>query len=110
MGGGGDELRDRCVAFVSCVYVCVCQVCSVAGKVVWVTATMPYVILTLLLIRGALLPGAADGLLYYIKPSITALSDPKVLCVRVCWGGSWVDLTFFPPSPSFSPSPPSSLA
>lgn len=41
---------------------------------------MPYVILTLLLIRGALLPGAADGLLYYIKPSITALSDPKVPC------------------------------
>ncbi|XP_050717625.1 sodium-dependent dopamine transporter-like isoform X2 [Eriocheir sinensis] len=49
-----------------------------SGKVVWVTATMPYVILTLLLIRGALLPGAADGLLYYIKPSISALSDPKV--------------------------------
>lgn len=49
-----------------------------SGKVVWVTATMPYVILTLLLIRGALLPGAADGLLYYIKPSISALSDSKV--------------------------------
>ncbi|ROT82805.1 putative sodium-dependent noradrenaline transporter [Penaeus vannamei] len=38
-------------------------------KVVWVTATMPYVIMTVLLIRGALLPGAADGLLYYIKPA-----------------------------------------
>ncbi|XP_068235659.1 sodium-dependent dopamine transporter-like [Palaemon carinicauda] len=48
-----------------------------SGKVVWVTATMPYVILTLLLIRGALLPGAADGLLYYIKPSISALSNPQ---------------------------------
>ncbi|KAK4300372.1 hypothetical protein Pmani_027416 [Petrolisthes manimaculis] len=49
-----------------------------SGKVVWVTATMPYVILTLLLIRGALLPGAADGLLYYIKPSISELSNPQV--------------------------------
>ncbi|XP_076032383.1 sodium-dependent dopamine transporter-like [Oratosquilla oratoria] len=49
-----------------------------SGKVVWVTATMPYVILTLLLIRGALLPGAADGILYYVKPSITALYNPKV--------------------------------
>nr|XP_045592992.1 sodium-dependent noradrenaline transporter-like [Procambarus clarkii] len=49
-----------------------------SGKVVWVTATMPYVILTLLLIRGALLPGAADGLLYYIKPSISALYNPQV--------------------------------
>ncbi|KAL7648320.1 UNVERIFIED_CONTAM: hypothetical protein RMT77_000226 [Armadillidium vulgare] len=49
-----------------------------SGKVVWVTATLPYVILTLLLIRGALLPGASDGLLYYIKPSISALSNMQV--------------------------------
>ncbi|CAL4127299.1 unnamed protein product, partial [Meganyctiphanes norvegica] len=49
-----------------------------SGKVVWVTATMPYVILTLLLIRGAILPGAADGLLYYVKPNLTKLAEPQV--------------------------------
>ncbi|XP_042874981.1 sodium-dependent dopamine transporter-like [Penaeus japonicus] len=49
-----------------------------SGEEVWVTATMPYVIMTVLLIRGALLPGAADGLLYYIKPSISALKKPQV--------------------------------
>ncbi|XP_018024798.1 sodium-dependent dopamine transporter [Hyalella azteca] len=49
-----------------------------SGKVVWVTATMPYVILTLLLIRGAILPGAADGIIYYLKPSISALLNYQV--------------------------------
>lgn len=32
------------------------------------TATFPYVMLTALLIRGATLPGAADGIRYYIQP------------------------------------------
>ena len=51
------------------------------GKVVWVTATMPYVILTILFIRGLLLPGAADGLLYYVQPSISALKNKQVAAI-----------------------------
>ena len=39
------------------VFVCLSKGIKSSGKVVWITATMPYVLLTLLLIRGLLLPG-----------------------------------------------------
>ena len=39
-------------------------------KVVWVTATAPYVILMIFFIRGAMLEGAGKGLLYFIKPDL----------------------------------------
>ncbi|EGT53102.1 hypothetical protein CAEBREN_20957 [Caenorhabditis brenneri] len=49
-----------------------------SGKIVWVTATAPYVILTILLVRGLLLPGAQNGLYYYITPDFEKLKDPAV--------------------------------
>ncbi|ELT96928.1 hypothetical protein CAPTEDRAFT_176318 [Capitella teleta] len=49
-----------------------------SGKVVWVTATMPYVVLTILMIRGLTLPGAGTGILYYITPDIKRLADSQV--------------------------------
>lgn len=49
-----------------------------SGKVVWVTATAPYIILTILLLRGILLPGAREGVIYYISPDISKLSDSQV--------------------------------
>uniref|UniRef100_A0A670ZYE5 Transporter n=1 Tax=Pseudonaja textilis TaxID=8673 RepID=A0A670ZYE5_PSETE len=39
-----------------------------SGKVVWVTATLPYVVLLILLIRGATLPGAWRGIVFYLQP------------------------------------------
>lgn len=42
------------------------------------TATFPYVVLVILLIRGVLLPGALDGIKYYIIPEWKKLSSPKV--------------------------------
>ena len=48
------------------------------GKVVWITATMPYVLLTILLIRGVLLPGAMDGIRFYLVPDLKALLKPGV--------------------------------
>lgn len=48
------------------------------GKVVWVTATMPYVVLTILLIRGLMLPGALEGISYYLKPELSKLKQTQV--------------------------------
>lgn len=47
-------------------------------QVVYLTATFPYVMLLVLLVRGATLPGATQGIIYYLKPNITRLADPQV--------------------------------
>lgn len=49
-----------------------------SGKVVWATATLPYVVLTILLIRGLMLPGAASGISYYLKPELSKLRETQV--------------------------------
>lgn len=49
-----------------------------SGKVVWVTATAPYMILSILLVRGLFLPGASLGIDYYLSPKFERLSDPTV--------------------------------
>lgn len=49
-----------------------------AGKVVWVTALAPYVVLFFLLIRGVTLPGAAEGIRYYLTPQWHKLKSSKV--------------------------------
>ncbi|TMS10637.1 Sodium-dependent dopamine transporter [Larimichthys crocea] len=49
-----------------------------SGKVVWITATMPYVVLTVLLLRGVTLPGAIDGIKAYLSVDFLRLCDAKV--------------------------------
>jgi SNF family Na+-dependent transporter len=41
-----------------------------------VTALFPYFVLTILLVRAVTLPGAADGLLFYVTPDFERLKDP----------------------------------
>nr|XP_032825522.1 sodium- and chloride-dependent creatine transporter 1-like [Petromyzon marinus] len=60
------------------VYFCVWKGIKFSGKVVYVTATLPYVLLLVLLVRGVTLPGALDGLTFYLKPDWTKLATPQV--------------------------------
>ncbi|GAA6101057.1 sodium- and chloride-dependent GABA transporter 3-like, partial [Tachysurus ichikawai] len=48
------------------------------GKVVYVTATFPYVMLLGLLIRGLTLPGAMQGVIFYLYPDFQRLLEPQV--------------------------------
>lgn len=49
-----------------------------SSKVVWFTATFPYVVLFCLLIRGVTLDGSAHGIAFYLKPNITKLGEAQV--------------------------------
>ncbi|KAI6076226.1 Sodium-dependent serotonin transporter-like protein [Aix galericulata] len=65
-----------------------------SGKVVWVTATLPYLVLLILLVRGATLPGAWRGVLFYLRPDWGKLLSTAV----------WVDAAaqiFFSLGPGF---------
>lgn len=48
------------------------------GKMVWVTCTLPYVILTILFIKGLTLPGAGKGLKFLFIPKWSALGEAKI--------------------------------
>jgi SNF family Na+-dependent transporter len=49
-----------------------------SGKVVYFTATFPYIVLLILVIFGATLEGAGDGIDFYLRPDISKLSDASV--------------------------------
>lgn len=58
------------------------------GKMVWVTCTMPYVILTVLLIKGLTLEGSGNGLKYLVVPNWSRLRDIEV------WKGAAIQILF----------------
>uniref|UniRef100_G3QC18 Transporter n=1 Tax=Gasterosteus aculeatus aculeatus TaxID=481459 RepID=G3QC18_GASAC len=59
-------------------YFCIWKGIKSTGKAAFFTATFPFVMLFVLLIRGVTLPGAIDGIIYYLYPDISRLSDPQV--------------------------------
>ncbi|XP_058119007.1 sodium-dependent nutrient amino acid transporter 1-like isoform X2 [Anopheles ziemanni] len=49
-----------------------------SGKASYFLALFPYVVMTVLLIRACTLPGAIDGIVYFLKPQWDKIYDPKV--------------------------------
>ncbi|XP_072936313.1 sodium- and chloride-dependent glycine transporter 1-like [Epargyreus clarus] len=60
------------------VYLCICNGVKSVGKIVYFTVSFPYLILCILLIRGVTLPGAWQGILYFVLPDWKQLCKPKV--------------------------------
>ncbi|XP_041665718.1 sodium-dependent neutral amino acid transporter B(0)AT3-like [Cheilinus undulatus] len=68
-----------CLASAWCVvYICFINGIKSMGKAVYITATFPYLVLTIFLVRGLTLPGATDGLMYLFTPDWNVLKDPRV--------------------------------
>uniref|UniRef100_A0A3B4Z0K4 Transporter n=1 Tax=Stegastes partitus TaxID=144197 RepID=A0A3B4Z0K4_9TELE len=85
LSGGLEEMGDMRWDLAGCLllgwiicYFCIWNGVKTSGKVVYFTATFPYVMLIVLLIRGVTLPGAADGIQFYLSPDPTRLADPQV--------------------------------
>uniref|UniRef100_UPI00358FEFA2 sodium- and chloride-dependent creatine transporter 1-like n=1 Tax=Myxine glutinosa TaxID=7769 RepID=UPI00358FEFA2 len=60
------------------IFLCICRDLRATEKVMYFTAIFPYVMLLALFLRSVMLPGAVDGILYYIKADWSKLANPKV--------------------------------
>ncbi|CAH1801087.1 unnamed protein product [Owenia fusiformis] len=65
------------------VFLCLIKGVKSSGKVVYFTATFPYVILFILMVRGATLPNSLEGVKFYIIPG---KDDWKKLLDAKVWG------------------------
>lgn len=67
-----------------------------SGRFSYALAIFPYFIMFILLFRAVTLPGAVDGILYFITPQWSELLNPKVwyaavsqvfFSLAICFGG-----------------------
>lgn len=78
------------------VFLCLCKGVKSSGKVVYFTATFPYLILIALLVNGVMLDGAMDGLYYLFVPKWDQLlnvvvwrkaAEQMFFSLGISWGG-----------------------
>ncbi|KAF7240747.1 Sodium-dependent serotonin transporter [Varanus komodoensis] len=94
VGGIRWQLLLCLILIFTIVYFSLWKGVKTSGKVVWVTATLPYVVLLILLVRGVTLPGAWRGIVFYLQPNWEKLTSTAV----------WVDAAaqiFFSLGPGF---------
>ncbi|XP_067650898.1 sodium- and chloride-dependent glycine transporter 1-like [Haliotis asinina] len=82
------------IAFYVIMFFCIFRGIKSVGKVVYVTATLPFVLLTALLVRTLMLPGSFDGLVYFFTPDFSRLQHGQVwleACLQVFYsvGPGW---------------------
>uniref|UniRef100_A0A8C2I068 Transporter n=1 Tax=Cyprinus carpio TaxID=7962 RepID=A0A8C2I068_CYPCA len=77
-GGIRWELFGLLVLAWAIVYFCIFKGVKSTGKVVYFTATFPYFILFALLINNVQLPGAKDGILFFLMPNWSKLLEVQV--------------------------------
>ncbi|XP_077446267.1 sodium-dependent neutral amino acid transporter B(0)AT1-like [Stigmatopora argus] len=69
------------VAAWTVLYVCCIRGIETSGKAVYITSTLPYVVLTIFLIRGLTLKGSVAGIKFLFTPDVDELMNP----------GTWLD-------------------
>lgn len=78
LGGFSFPVLGTMILAWICVWWCIRHGVHSVGKVVKWTVTIPIVLMIILGIRAMTLPGAVEGLNYYLKPDFSALTDVKV--------------------------------
>ncbi|XP_046355115.2 sodium- and chloride-dependent glycine transporter 2-like isoform X1 [Haliotis rufescens] len=93
---GGFSLKNTMCLFLTwlLIFVCLKKGIKSSGKVVYFTATFPYVIMLVLLIRGVTLPGHEKGISFYMTPQLPKLTEAKV------WGDAATQI-FYSLGPGF---------
>jgi len=95
---GGVRLELIVTLFIAWIIIFCCLFKGVesSGKVVYFSATFPYLVLIILCVRGVTLPGAMDGIKFYLSPKWELLKSFKVwgdaatqifYSVGPAWGG-----------------------
>ncbi|XP_048576904.1 sodium-dependent neutral amino acid transporter B(0)AT3-like isoform X2 [Nematostella vectensis] len=77
-GGMNWKLWGCLVATWILVWLCMCKGIKVTGKIVYITATLPLILLIIFFFRGVHLDGYQDGLRLLFVPEFNRLKDPLV--------------------------------